>query len=238
VSALPPAVDPAFLSREEAALRIAQLAEEIRGHDQRYYQQDAPTISDAAYDALRLQLERLERQFPDLVTADSPTQKVGAAPAEGFGKVRHRVPMLSLENAFTREDVEEFIARVRRFLELGTQEPLELVMEPKIDGLSFSALFYQGELLVAATRGDGEEGENITENIVHVQNFPERIEGAPDLLEVRGEVYMSKADFAALNAARAAAGEPLFANPRNAAAGSLRQLDARITAAGELRYLG
>ncbi len=236
MSALPPAVDPAFLSHEEAALRIAQLAEEIRGHDQRYYQQDAPTISDAAYDALRLQLERLERQFPDLVTADSPTQKVGAAPAEGFGKVRHRVPMLSLENAFTREDVEEFIARVRRFLELGTQEPLELVMEPKIDGLSFSALFYQGELLVAATRGDGEEGENITENIVHVQNFPERIEGAPNLLEVRGEVYMSKADFAALNAARAAAGEPLFANPRNAAAGSLRQLDARITAERKLSY--
>ena len=218
-----------------AQQEIARLRAEIRAHDARYYQQDAPSISDAEYDRLRLRLIELEAEFPDLVTPDSPTQKVGAAPAEGFGKVRHSVPMLSLANAFMREDVAEFIARIRRFLELPQTEVVELLCEPKIDGLSFSARYEHGKFVLGATRGDGEEGENITENLTTI--LPPTLQGNPPaLLEVRGEVYMGKADFAALNAARAAAEEAPFANPRNAAAGSLRQLDAAITASRTLRY--
>ncbi len=217
-------------------VQIEQLREEIRAHDKRYYQQDAPTISDAEYDRLRLRLMELEAAHPGLVTADSPTQKVGAAPAEKFSKVTHTVPMLSLGNAFTREDVDEFIARIRRFLELPDDAAVEMVCEPKIDGLSFSARYEHGQLKVAATRGDGEVGEDITENIQTIADFPQQLAGAPAVLEVRGEVYMRKADFNALNAAREAAGESLFANPRNAAAGSLRQLDASITAQRKLSY--
>lgn len=219
-----------------AAEEIAELTAEIRAHDVRYYQNDAPSISDAAYDALRLKLQALEQQFPDLVKPDSPTQKVGSAPAEAFSKVRHRVPMLSLSNAFTREDIAEFIARIRRFLELPDTAEIAVTVEPKIDGLSFSARYEQGVLVQAATRGDGEVGEDITANIKTVKDFPHRLSGAPDILEVRGEVYMGKRDFEALNKARAKAGEPLFANPRNAAAGSLRQLDASVTAARNLSY--
>ena len=215
---------------------IARLSAEIRAHDARYYQQDAPSISDAQYDALRQQLEALEAAHPELVQADSPTQTVGAAVAEGFGKVTHRVPMLSLANAFSREDVEDFIARVRRFLELPEDANVALVCEPKIDGLSFSARFEHGKLMQAATRGDGTVGEDITANIRAVQGFPTTLQGAPDVLEVRGEVYMRKDDFAALNAAQEAAGKKIFANPRNAAVGSLRQLDAAITAQRKLSY--
>ncbi len=226
----------ASLSVDETAKQeIARLSAEIRAHDARYYQQDAPTISDAAYDAMRRRLEQLEAEHPELVTADSPSQKVGAAALEAFAKVQHSRPMLSLANAFTREDVDEFLARIRRFLELAEDETIALVAEPKIDGLSFTARYEQGKLVLGATRGDGEVGENITANLLHVlppvlHNHP------PALLEVRGEVYMRKADFNALNAARAAAEEAQFANPRNAAAGSLRQLDASVTAARKLSY--
>lgn len=221
--------------KAHAAHEIATLSDEIRAHDKRYYQQDAPTINDAEYDALRLRLEALEKQFPDLVKPDSPTQKVGAAPSETFSKVRHSKPMLSLGNAFAREDVEEFLARVRRFLELAEHAPVAIVCEPKIDGLSFTARYEHGALVLGATRGDGEVGENITQNLRMV--LPSTLKGSPpDILEVRGEVYMSKHDFAALNKVRSAAEEALFANPRNAAAGSLRQLDPEITRSRALSY--
>lgn len=224
------------MNRAEAQRQIARLSDEIRAHDKRYYQQDAPTVSDAAYDALRQELERLEQQFPELLRSDSPTQKVGAAAGEGFAKITHSVPMLSLSNAFSEEDVAEFIQRVRNFLELEDDATVELVCEPKIDGLSFSARFEKGVLKYAATRGDGEVGEDVTANIRQVKGFPQRLDGAPDVLEVRGEIYMRKDDFAALNASQAAAGKKLFANPRNAAAGSMRQLDASITAERRLSY--
>ncbi|MDX2095665.1 MAG: NAD-dependent DNA ligase LigA, partial [Alphaproteobacteria bacterium] len=229
-----PASPPSRLpAHDEAAREIAQLSAEIRAHDARYYQQDAPSISDAQYDALRRRLEVLERQFPDLVTPDSPTRKVGAAPAEGFGKLRHSTPMLSLDNAFSAEDVREWDARVRDYLKLAAEDELAYVSEPKIDGLSFTARYENGRLVQGATRGDGEVGEDITANLstilpLTLQNHP------PSVLEVRGEVYMSHADFAALNAGRPE-GEK-FANPRNAAAGSLRQLDPEITRARALSY--
>jgi DNA ligase (NAD+) len=222
-------------TRHDAAQEIDALREQISTHDKHYYQHDAPTISDAEYDKLRLRLIELETQFPNLITPDSPTQKVGSAPAEGFEKVRHSKPMLSLANVFAREDVEEFITRLRRFLDLAEDAPIALACEPKIDGLSFAARYEHGKLVLGATRGDGEVGENITANLAtilpaHLQHNP------PAVLEVRGEVYMRKRDFAALNVARAAQEEPLFANPRNAAAGSLRQLDPAITDARKLSY--
>jgi DNA ligase (NAD+) len=225
----------AMLTPEDAAREHAQLADEIRAHDKRYYQQDAPSVDDATYDRLRLRLEELEKQFPELVTPDSPTQKVGAAPAEGFKKVRHSQPMLSLDNAFSEADVREFDARVRDFLRLKEDEIVEYVCEPKIDGLSFTARYENGKLVAGATRGDGEVGEDITENLKTILKNP--LDGNPPaVLEVRGEVYMTKANFAALNAAREQAGEPLFANPRNAAAGGLRQLDPMVTRARKLDY--
>lgn len=218
------------------AEEIARLSDEIRAHDKRYYQQDAPSISDAEYDRLRLRLEELETQFPQLKRSDSPTQTVGAAAAEGFSKIVHRMPMLSLANAFDEQDVADFITRVRRFLELPENEPVVLVCEPKIDGLSFSARYERGFLVQAATRGDGEVGEDITANIRQVQGFPHSIVGAPEVLEVRGEIYLTKRDFAALNVAQEAVGKKTFANPRNAAAGSIRQLDPGITAQRHLSY--
>jgi DNA ligase (NAD+) len=224
-------MDKAAAQREHARLQA-----QIEGHDRRYYQEDAPSISDAEYDALRLEIIALERQFPDLVSADSPTQKLGAAPAEGFGKVKHSKPMLSLDNAFSREDVEEFIARVRRFLDLPEDAEVTLVAEPKIDGLSFSARYENGLLVQAATRGNGEVGEDITANLRTLKSFPQQLKAAPEILEVRGEVFMRKDDFAALNTAREKANEALFANPRNAAAGSLRQLDPAVTASRNLSY--
>jgi DNA ligase (NAD+) len=226
----------AELTSHEAEAELARLAKEIAAHDARYYQHDAPTISDSAYDALRQRNEAIEKQFPLLVRADSPSKRVGAKAAKGFKKIKHSLPMLSLANAFTQEDVAEFIQRVRDFLSLPEKAALEIVMEPKIDGLSFSARFEQGKLVYVATRGDGEEGEDITANMRTIASFPQLLTGAPDVLEVRGEVYMSKQDFAALNAARQEAGEALFANPRNAAAGSLRQLDQAITATRKLSY--
>ncbi len=225
------------LSEAEAAEELAALAEEIRHHDTLYYRQDAPEVSDAAYDALRQRNEAIEARFPELVRADSPSRRVGIEPAAGFSKVRHRVPMLSLQNAFTDADVEEFFARVRRFLNLAADAPLAAVAEPKIDGLSISLRYERGRFVQGATRGDGTEGEEVTANLRTLPDVPARIEGeVPEVLEVRGEVYMTKQDFAALNERQEAAGAKRFANPRNAAAGSLRQLDPKITARRPLRF--
>jgi DNA ligase (NAD+) len=226
------------LSREEAAGELARLAVEIARHDRRYYRDAAPEISDAEYDALRRRNEAIETRFPDLIRPDSPTHRIGAAPVEDFGKVRHRVPMLSLDNAMAAGEVREFMRRVRRFLNLGQEVPLSLVAEPKIDGLSASLRYENGLFVQGATRGDGTVGEDVTANLRTIRDIPQRMGGAgvPPVLEVRGEVYMERAQFMALNAQRQAAGEPLFANPRTFAAGSLRQLDPRITARRPLRF--
>lgn len=224
------------LTEEEAAAALAALAAEIARHDRAYHLNDAPEIDDAAYDALRRRNEAIEARFPALVREDSPSRRVGAAPSEAFAKARHEVPMLSLSNVFSAEEAAEFDARIRRFLGLSPEAPLAYTAEPKIDGLSLSLRYESGRLAVAATRGDGEIGETVTRNALTLADIPERIEGAPALLEVRGEVYMSHADFAALNARMAESGGKTFANPRNAAAGSLRQLDPEITASRPLRF--
>ena len=221
----------------EARAEHARLGEEIEQHDRHYYQQDAPVIPDAEYDALRLRYEALEKAFPELVTSQSLTKKVGAKPSEKFAKVKHAVPMLSLGNVFSDDDVFEFVARVRRFLGLAETAPIRFTAEPKIDGLSCSLRYEQGKLVQAATRGDGYEGEDVTANIRTLRDIPQRLAGdPPPVLEARGEVYMTHADFTALNDRQTAAGKLLFANPRNAAAGSLRQLDSKITAERPLRF--
>ena len=224
------------LTLAKARAEHARLEAEIAEHDRRYHGLDAPIISDAEYDELRRRYTALEEAFPQLAGADSLNRKVGAAPSEKFAKARHRVPMLSLGNIFADEEVEEFSARVRRFLGMGESAPLEFVAEPKIDGLSCSLRYENGELVQAATRGDGYEGEDVTANVRMVQAIPKRLDGAPKVFEARGEVYMRLADFAALNARQAAAGKQVFANPRNFAAGSLRQLDPRITAERPLAF--
>ncbi len=227
----------ATLTALEARAEHARLGEEIAEHDRRYYQDDAPTISDADYDELRRRYEALEARFPRLATARSLSGKVGAPPAEKFAKVRHAVPMLSLGNVFSDEEVHDFVARVRRFLGLSDQAPLAFTAEPKIDGLSCSLRFEKGRLVGAATRGDGFEGEDVTANIRTIGEIPRELDGdPPDVLEARGEVYMAHADFAALNERQARAKKPIFANPRNAAAGSLRQLDSSVTAGRPLRF--
>jgi DNA ligase (NAD+) len=214
-----------------------KLGDEIAAHDRAYYQDDAPRISDADYDALRRRYEALEQQFPELADEESLSRKVGAAPAEKFAKVAHAVPMLSLGNIFADDEVEEFVARVRRFLGLDAKAGLAFTAEPKIDGLSCSLRYEKGVLVNAATRGDGLVGEDVTANVRTVADIPHRLSGAaPETIDVRGEVYMSHADFAALNARQAAAEKPLFANPRNAAAGSLRQLDPKVTAQRPLKF--
>src|SRR5258706_6619348 len=229
---------PAQLSEEEAKTELARLAKEIAAHDKRYYQEDAPTVSDAEYDALRLRNDKIEKRFPELIRHDSPSQRVGAKPAERFEKVRHARPMLSLDNAFTDEDVHDSVARVRRFLALPADEELALVGEPKIDGLSSSLRYERGEFVLGATRGDGAEGENVLANVATISDLPKKLRGrnVPDIFEVRGEVYMSHADFAAMNRRQEKSGDKIFANPRNAAAGSLRQLDPAITARRPLRF--
>jgi len=235
VTARDTAVDK--LTEKQAAAELKDLAAEIARHDVAYHQQDAPNVSDAAYDALVKRNNAIEKRFPKLVRADSPSKKVGSAPARGFRKVQHDVPMLSLGNAFTDEDVQEFVERICRFLDLPEGEPVEVTAEPKIDGLSFSARYENGKLVVAATRGDGAEGEDITANIRTIKSLPTQLEGkAPKLIEVRGEVYMTKTDFQALNEAQAAKEAKIFANPRNAAAGSLRQMDPSVTASRPLKY--
>ncbi len=223
------------LSPEAAAAELESLAAELAKHDQAYYQYDAPLVSDAEYDALRQRNAALEAAYPDLVRADSPSKRVGSAPAAAFGKIHHRIPMLSLGNAFGRDEFVEFAARVRRFLSLPADAPLRMVGEPKIDGLSISLTYENGRFVRGATRGDGTEGEDVTANLRTLASLPDRLSGhAPALIEIRGEVFMNKADFLALNAAQEEAGQRRFANPRNAAAGSLRQLDRRITASRPL----
>ncbi|MGP9820257.1 NAD-dependent DNA ligase LigA [Salinarimonas sp. NSM] len=224
---------PSALTARQAKKEHVRLAEEIAGHDLRYHQEDAPTVSDAEYDALRRRLGEIEQRFPELVGTAEASTAVGAKPAEKFAKVRHRVPMLSLDNAFDDAEVGEFVGRVKRFLNLA--ETPVFTAEPKIDGLSLSLRYEDGTLVTAATRGDGTEGEDVTSNARTVDDIPAEIpeRGA---IEVRGEVYLSHADFAAINERQAAAGKPLFANPRNAAAGSLRQLDSRITAERPLKF--
>ncbi|WP_412058278.1 NAD-dependent DNA ligase LigA [Bartonella sp. DGB2] len=221
----------------EAAAELAELAYEIPRHDILYYQHDAPEISDSAYDALRYRNQAIEARFPSLVRADSPTQLVGAPVAEKFEKIAHCVPMLSLDNAFDDGDVENFFERIRRFLRFDATQKLEIVAEPKIDGLSLSLRYENGRLVSAATRGDGLTGENVTANVRVIADIPLHLKGkVPSLLEVRGEVYMAHEDFAALNARQIAQNKPTFVNPRNAAAGSLRQLDSRITAGRQLKF--
>ena len=219
------------LTEDEAAAELKALAAEIAHHDRAYHQLDAPEISDAEYDALRRRNAGIEARFPYLIRPDSPSARIGGAPEGGFAKLRHRAPMLSLDNALSAEEFAEFCARVRRFLGLAADARLAMVGEPKIDGLSINLTYDHGRLSRGATRGDGTEGEDVTANLRTMKAVPNRLNGhAPALIEIRGEVFMTKADFLALNEAQAAAGQRVFANPRNAAAGSLRQLDAKITA--------
>jgi DNA ligase (NAD+) len=222
------------LTESEARDELQRLAAALTTANTAYHTLDAPEISDADYDALKARNRAIEARFPVLKRSDSPSDLVGGLVAEGFGKVAHRVRMLSLENAFAAEEVAEFDDRVRKFL--GHVGPLEYTAEPKIDGLSLSLRYERGALVQAATRGDGDVGENVTENARTIADIPQRLDAAPKILEVRGEVYMSHGDFAALNDRQAAAGDKSFANPRNAAAGSLRQLDAGITASRPLRF--
>jgi DNA ligase (NAD+) len=229
------------LSEADARAELARLRAEISRHDRLYHGEDAPVISDADYDKLRRRLDVLEAQFPKLKTATSPSAKVGAAPAEGFGKIRHALPMLSLGNAFEDSEVTDFTERVRRFLNVAADQPLAFTAEPKIDGLSISLRYEKGRFMQAATRGDGAEGENVTANVATIKEIPKTLHAGkaaavPEVIEVRGEIYLGHNDFRRLNEAQAAAEDKVFANPRNAAAGSLRQLDASITAGRPLRF--
>ncbi len=224
------------LDEASAAAELAHLARAIASADRAYHGRDAPRISDADYDRLKRRNAAIEARFPHLVRPDSPSARIGSAPAGAFAKVRHAVPMLSLENAFSEGDVREFYEGLRRFLGLAAGTPIVCTAEPKIDGLSLSLRYEGGRLVQAATRGDGTEGENVTANVRTIADIPGRLDGAPAVLEVRGEVYMGRADFAALNARQTDTGGKTFANPRNAAAGSLRQLDPAITAARPLRF--
>lgn len=225
------------LTHDQAQEKLAELAAEIERHDRAYHQNDAPEVTDAEYDRLRRLNSAIEDKYPDLVRSDSPSEKVGAAPATGFGKITHSRPMLSLDNAFNGDDVENFVGRVRRFLGLDENEPVEIVAEPKIDGLSIALRYEDGKYVQAATRGDGTVGENVTANVATISDIPNTLgDGAPAVVEIRGEVYMRHDDFAALNQSREDADQAIFANPRNAAAGSLRQLDVSITAERKLRF--
>jgi DNA ligase (NAD+) len=226
------------LTQAQAKAELKRLAQDIAEHDERYYQHDAPTISDADYDALRIRNAAIEAQFPALVRADSPSARVGSKPARGFAKRRHAVPMLSLDNAFSEQDVTDFVDRIRRFLRLAADEPIAFTAEPKIDGLSLSLRYEHGELVSGATRGDGLEGEDVTANVNTLEDIPKQLKGrhVPAHCDIRGEVYMTKSAFLKLNERQEAAGKQVFANPRNSAAGSLRQLDSSITASRPLGF--
>ena len=227
-----------LLTKKQAAAEHARLGQEIAQHDKRYYQDDRPTVSDAEYDALRARYTAIEARFPELRTLESLSLKIGAAPARGFAKIRHAVPMLSLDNAFAEQDVIDFVGRIRRFLKLSDDDKINFSAEPKIDGLSMSLRYEDGALVTAATRGDGAEGEDVTANIRTLHDVPQQLKGrhVPKVAEVRGEVYMTKADFLKLNERQKEAGAPIFANPRNSAAGSLRQKDPVITASRPLGF--
>jgi DNA ligase (NAD+) len=229
---------PEKLTESQAETELKRLATEIAGHDKRYYQDDAPSVPDAEYDALRRRYDAIEARFPDLRTADSLSLKVGAAPSGRFAKVRHAVPMLSLDNAFSEEDVVDFVDRIRRFLRLPEDETIAFTAEPKIDGLSMSLRYEDGALVKAATRGDGSVGEDVTANVRTLKDVPHRLKGKsiPAVAELRGEIYMTKQAFVALNKRQADAGDTVFANPRNSAAGSLRQKDPTITASRPLHF--
>jgi DNA ligase (NAD+) len=231
-------IAPDALSEAQAKAELKRLAAEIAGHDKRYYQDDAPAVSDAEYDALRKRNEAIEARFPELIWADSPSRRVGAAPSARFAKVRHSLPMLSLGNAFSDQDVVDFVARIRRFLRLGEDDAIVFSAEPKIDGLSMSLRYENGELVTGATRGDGTEGEDVTANVRTLKDIPHRLKakGVPRVCEVRGEIYMTKGAFLALNKRQAETGGQVFANPRNSAAGSLRQKDPSITASRPLGF--
>src|SRR6516162_9585775 len=232
-----PLPDVADLTKAQAKVEHKRLALELEGHDRRYYQEDAPSVSDAEYDALRRRFNAIEKRFPELVTSESPSQKIGAAPSGRFKKVRHALPMLSLDNAFAEQDVRDFVGRIARFLKLA-DDRIDFSAEPKIDGLSMSLRYEHGELKTAATRGDGAEGEDVTANIRTLKDVPHKLKGrnVPDICEVRGEVYMTKKAFLALNERQKAAGDTVFVNPRNSAAGSLRQKDPGITASRPLGF--
>ena len=229
--------DVADLTKAQAKVEHMRLALELEAHDKRYYQDDAPSVTDAEYDALRQRFNAIEKKFPEFVSSDSPSQKVGAAPSGRFRKVRHAVPMLSLDNAFAEADVLDFAGRIERFLKLP-DDKIDFSAEPKIDGLSMSLRYEGGELVTAATRGDGAEGEDVTANIRTLKDVPHALKGRniPDVCEVRGEVYMTKKGFLALNERQKAAGDTIFVNPRNSAAGSLRQKDPTITASRPLGF--
>ncbi len=235
----PPASPPERRDRAQAKAELARLAKEIARHDRLYYQRSTPAISDAEYDALKRANAALEDSFPDLVRADSPSRRTGAAPESGFAEVRHAVAMGSLNNALSRDEALDFVARVRRFLGLGEGQAIELVAEPKIDGLSASLRYENGVFALGATRGDGTVGEDVTANLRHVAGVPPRLAGrtAPAVVEVRGEVFMPRDAFAALNRQREAVGLPLYANPRNSASGSLRQIDPAATAERKLEFI-
>ena len=224
------------LTEDQARVELERLAQKVGAANIAYHEKDAPEISDAEFDELKRRNAAIEARFPALKRPDSPSEQVGAAPAEKFAKVTHAVPMLSLGNAFDREEVCDFDTRIRRYLGLTEGDALHYTAEPKIDGLSLSLRYERGKLVQAATRGDGAVGENVTANALTIDDIPERLENAPDLIEVRGEVYMSHVDFEALNSRQAATGQKPFANPRNAAAGSLRQLDSNITRQRPLRF--
>ncbi len=231
-------IDIEALTENQARAELARLAMEIQRHDDAYYQRDAPTISDAAYDALRQRNRKIEQRFPALRLDNSPENRVGAKPRDGFAQIKHRSPMLSLSNAFSRKDVEDFIDRIRRFLSLEADSALDMVAEPKIDGLSATVHYRDGRFILGATRGDGAVGEDVTANLQTVVDLPETLTDAdpPSHVEIRGEVYMQKDDFMTLNADREARGLVAYANPRNSASGSLRQLDPTITAQRKLRF--
>ena len=222
----------------EATALVKKLSETIRAHDRLYHSEDAPVITDADYDKLRWQLEEILKEFPHLRSFAEAARTVGAEPLSHFGKYQHKIPMLSLSNAFHGEDIEDFIIRIRRFLNLAENAPIDLIAEPKIDGLSCNLLYEKGQLITAATRGDGTIGEDITQNIKTIKTIPHTLKGdfIPDRIEIRGEIFMDKPDFIKLNEDRLAKGEKIFANPRNAAAGSVRQLDSNITASRPLKF--
>ena len=230
-------IAPQNLTLEQAEEELKNLAKELAELDNAYYQEDAPLLDDSAYDALKKRNEEIERLFPELILLNTPSKKVGATAAEGFSKITHKEPMLSLSNIFDESEILDFTDRIKRFLNLDGN--LDFVAEPKIDGLSYSVLYEHGQMVKAATRGDGAIGEDITANIKTIPELPLQLKGGkfPDVVEIRGEVYMDKADFFALNQQQETLGKKIFANPRNAAAGSLRQLDPSVTASRKLRLL-